>query len=93
MEDIAIALTTAISTVAGFGLIRLGFLILRGNRTAYEANRQRTGGLRRLVSGRIPPGPPGDSHVRAGIAIDTCTNAWVPAGRLSDDALRQVLRS
>ncbi|MCF8470312.1 MAG: hypothetical protein K9G30_05975 [Parvibaculum sp.] len=92
--DLVGAILTAVSLLLGVCLIRIGFVVLRGNRNEYNRNRNRLEkSLLRVISGNIPTKYDGtrDDKVAAGVAIDLKKNEWKEQGRLSDEALRDAL--
>jgi hypothetical protein len=71
-----------------------GTRLARGSISEYDRNRNRTRkSLKNVLWGTVPTWHDGtrDEKVSAGIAIDLKNNRWVEQGRLSDEALEDVL--
>ena len=70
---------------------RLGYLIWTGDANEYERNRHRVKSLRNTMQGTVPTKYDGtrDDKVAAGIALKD--GQWIEQGRLSDEALHDVL--
>src|SRR5689334_6419450 len=87
--------------IIGSGLIFLAFCVAWygwrlaiGSASEYERNRNRTRrSITNVLWGTVPTWHDGnrDEKVSAGIAIDRKTNRWIEQGRLSDEALEDVL--
>lgn len=77
---------------AGIVLIRFGYDVLRSNRYSYERNRSITPSLKAVIRGEIPTysGGKRDYTASAGVALDR-GNRWIEQGKLSDEALSDVL--
>ena len=93
MVDLLGALFTAFSIFLGFCLLRIGVLVLRGNKNEYDRNKSRVKNFPNIINGRVPTNRDGlrDDKVAAGIAVDLRNNSWQEQGRLSDEALRDAL--
>ncbi len=71
-----------------------GLRLLRGSLSEYERNRSRTRkSFSNVLWGTVPTWHDGtrDEKVSAGMAINLKTNRWIEQGRLSDEALEDVL--
>lgn len=77
-----------------FVLLRTGILILRADRSTYERNRLRTRTTGDAIRGDVSTTYDGarDYQVAAGIAIDRRHNRWIEQGKLSNEAIANVLR-
>jgi hypothetical protein len=90
--------------VAVFFLVPLAFLFLalgyrllkvyRTDRTEYMRNQLRNVSLAAAIRGEASSFYDGvrDERVSAGIAVDTKRNEWVEQGKLSEEAISNVLR-
>jgi hypothetical protein len=83
----AVAAIVVLAIVVG----RIGYVIWTGDANEYERNRHRVKSLKNSVSGTVPTKYDGtrDDKVAAGIAIKD--GKWIEQGRLSDEALHDVL--
>lgn len=93
LVDLSSAILASISVFFGLCFLRIGILVLRGDRNEYDRNRNRVRSIGQILHGDIPTKYDGtrDDKVAAGIAIDLRTNEWREQGRLSDEALRDAL--
>jgi hypothetical protein len=97
VEDLVGAALAGVSVFFGLCMLRIAALIFLGDRNEYDRNRNRVAqgasGLRTILRGEVPTKYDGvrDDKVAAGVAIDLRTNRWREQGRLSDEALRDVL--
>jgi hypothetical protein len=72
----------------------VGYLLLRGNKNEYERNRARVKrSFWNIFLGTVPTAHDGvrDDKVCAGVALNKNTNRWISQGRLSDEALEDIL--
>jgi hypothetical protein len=80
--------------LAGACVAWFALALRRGSYNEYERNRARVkGSFSRIFFGTVPTFHDGvrDDKVSAGIALDRSANRWVEQGRLSDEALEDVL--
>lgn len=70
------------------------FRVYRTDRGEYTRNRDRSPSLLKVMRGETPTFYDGfrDERVAAGIARDLKTNRWVEQGKLSEEAISNVLR-
>jgi hypothetical protein len=85
-----IALAT-LGFVIAIAVFHIGWRIMKGDPNEYERNRQRVKSFKNTVHGTIPTKYDGgrDDKIAAGIAVKN--GQWIEQGRLSDEALRDVL--
>ena len=79
---------------ASFCFFWVGFLLWRGSHNEYERNRARVKkSIQNVIFGTVPTSHDGvrDDKVSAGIALDKNNGRWVEQGRLSDEALEDIL--
>jgi len=93
IQDILYGAVAVTLLVFGLRILRVGYLVLRGNSGIYERNRERVGTIWAPFAGKVPTKFDGarDDLVAAGVAIDLKENKWVEQGRLSDEALQDAL--
>ena len=74
--------------------LRIGILLLRADKGTYEVNRDRTGSMFNVLSGKVKTkrGEFRDFRVQAGVAVDSKSNRWEEQGILSDDAVDGVFK-
>lgn len=91
--EVLATIAVATSAVVGICFLRVGFLLMRGDANEYERNRSRVGAWQNIIRGTVPTKYDGtrDDRLAAGVAIDVRNNRWVEQGRLSDEALQDVL--
>lgn len=94
-SEVVRALIGAGAITIALVFFRVGWLILIGDSNEYEGNRRRIKSWRNVYRGTVPTKYDGarDDKLAAGVAIDARRNRWVEQGRLSDEALRDVLAS
>lgn len=93
INEVARALIGAGAVALALVFFRVGWLILTGDSNEYEGNRRRIKSWKNVYRGTVPTKYDGirDDKLAAGVAIDVRRNRWVEQGRLSDEALRDVL--
>jgi len=97
MQDLVGSSLAGLSIFTGLCMLRIAILILMGDRNEYDRNRNRVTpgipGVWTILRGEVATKHDGirDDKVAAGIAIDLRENCWREQGRLSDEALRDVL--
>lgn len=93
ITNIVWAFVVSIGLVFGLSLMHVGRRLLRGDANEYRRNQSRVRSLKNVIRGEVPNRYDGtrDDRVAAGIAVDLKTNRWVEQGRLSDEALQDVL--
>lgn len=91
--DIGVGIVAVFLIFSGLSFFHVGSLIGRSDANEYENNRSRTKSFMTGIRGDVPTKYDGtrDDRVAAGIAIDLKTNRWIEQGRLSDEALQDVL--
>jgi len=80
--------------LAGLCFAWLAYLLSRGSRNEYERNRARVrSSFMNVFLGKVPTTHDGvrDDKVSAGLAWDKRRKKWVEQGRLSNEALDDVL--
>jgi hypothetical protein len=72
----------------------MGYKILRSDRSSYERNRLRTRTTGDAIKGDVSTSYDGarDYQIAAGIAIDRGQFRWIDQGKLSNEAVANVLR-
>lgn len=91
--DMLKAVVLLVGGITSTILMMLSYKFLAANRTEYRLNRDSTGGLWNVLTGRVKRHPDGKRtyRVRAGIAIDTKKNQWIEQGTLSEEAIDSLL--
>lgn len=87
---IVLAPLAATMFIVGWKLLHIYFT----DRSEYVRNRERSRTFWEVLRGSAPSYYDGirDERVSAGVAIDTQKNIWVEQGKLSDEALSNILR-
>lgn len=93
LSEVARAVIGTGAIFVALACFRIGYLIFAGDSNEYESNRRRVVSPANVYRGTVPTNYDGmrDDKLAAGIAIDVKRNMWVEQGRLSDEALRDVL--
>ncbi|MFO1080358.1 MAG: hypothetical protein U1E23_07020 [Reyranellaceae bacterium] len=93
-QEVIRAFVIAGGLTLAFVFVRIGVAILRADRSTYARNRLRTRTTGDAIKGDVSPNYDGarDYQVAAGIAIDRRRNQWIEQGKLSNEAVANVLR-
>lgn len=93
-QEIFKAVVICVGLSGAFVFFWIGYNILRSDRSAYERNRLRTRTTGDALKGDVSTSYDGarDYQVAAGIAIDKRQFRWVEQGKLSNEAIANVLQ-
>lgn len=91
--DIAILAIVLLLGSVGISFLRLSFLLAKSDLTIYERCRSRTAGFMRAARGQVYPKSDlnRDHRYALGITINQKTNEWVDQGKLSDEAISELI--
>lgn len=94
LYELMIAVAVCVGVSAACACFWMAIAILRSDRSAYERTRVRARSTTAALKGEVPTSYDGarDYQVAAGIAIDRRNNRWVEQGKLSNEAIANVLR-
>lgn len=94
MHEIIVAAAVCAGVTAAAACFWVALAILRSDRAGYDRMRLRTRSIVDVVKGDVSTSYDGarDYQVAAGIAIDKKRNRWVEQGKISNEAIANILQ-